>query len=69
MFNFLYLFQEDDVSVFGIVEEYRFLMQFEKKIVFYYKVKSGKNFVMMIIKVIFLFVWFFFLIKRNKLIK
>lgn len=53
MFNFLYLFQEDDVSVFGIVEEYRFLMQFEKKIVFYYKVKSGKNFVMMIIKVIF----------------
>lgn len=68
MFNFLYLFQEDDVSVFGIVEEYRFLMQFEKKIVFYYKVKSGKNFVMMIIKVIFLFVWFF-LIKRNKLIK
>lgn len=68
MFNFLYLFQEDDVSVFGIVEEYRFLMQFEKKIVFYYKVKMGKNFVMMIIKVIFLFVWFF-LIKRNKLIK
>lgn len=60
MFNFLYLFQEDDVSVLGIVEEYRFLMQFEKKIVFYYKVKSGKNFVMMIIKVIFLFVWFFF---------
>lgn len=53
MFNFLYLFQEDDVSVFGIVEEYRFLMQFEKKIVFYYKVKLGKNFVMMIIKVIF----------------
>lgn len=60
MFNFLYLFQEDDVSVFGIVEEYRFLMQFEKKIVFYYKVKLGKNFVMMIIKVIFLFVWVFF---------
>lgn len=60
MFNFLYLFQEDDVSVFGIVEEYRFLMQLEKKIVFYYKVKLGKNFVMMIIKVIFLFVWFFF---------
>lgn len=60
MFNSLHSFQEDDVSVPGTAEEYRLLMQFEKKIAFHHKVKSGKNPVMMTIKVIFSFVWVFF---------
>lgn len=42
--------EEDDVSVPGTAEEYRLLMQLEKKIAFHHKVKSGKNPVMMTIK-------------------